>query len=198
MGRSKIDRSYSFKPKFKEFVPVGFDEGNKIKLNHDEIEALFLMDYQNMYQEDAAKQMNISRPTFSRIIKSARQKIATALVCGASINLEDQMEEYIAALCFSDDSFSSTTPSEQNIAFIKIKNGKVIDVAKIDNPLNNSEHRPGALLPGFFAANDVNFFISSKVGTGLKNSLLTKGIYVVETNKIESFDDVIEEIRKGL
>lgn len=195
MGRSKIVRSYSFKPKYKEFSPLGFDSGNKIKLNHDEIEALFLMDYQNMYQEDAAKLMNISRPTFSRIIKSARQKVTTALVTGANINLEDEMDEYIVALCYSDESFSSITPREENIIFVKIKNSQIIDSKSIKNPLIDSKYRPGALLPNYFATNDVNYFITSKVGSGLKNSLLTKGIYSIEVESIKSVEDILKVIK---
>ena len=46
----------------------------------DELEAMRLADLKCMRQEDAAKLMGISRPTFSRIIESGRRKVADGLV----------------------------------------------------------------------------------------------------------------------
>jgi predicted DNA-binding protein (UPF0251 family) len=54
----------------------------------DELEALRLADFEGMYQEDAAKRMNISRPTFTRIIESARKKVAEVLLKGKALKLE--------------------------------------------------------------------------------------------------------------
>jgi len=41
-------------------------------------------------QIEAAKKMNISQPTFNRIISSARQKVADCLVEGKAIKIEDE------------------------------------------------------------------------------------------------------------
>ncbi len=46
----------------------------------DEFEAMRLADLEELKQEDAARRMGISRPTFSRIVASARRKIADVLV----------------------------------------------------------------------------------------------------------------------
>jgi predicted DNA-binding protein (UPF0251 family) len=54
----------------------------------DEFEALRLADLEGLYQEQAAQQMNISRPTFSRIIDSAHRKIADAIVHGMALRIE--------------------------------------------------------------------------------------------------------------
>lgn len=51
-----------------------------VVLSIDEFEALRLADLAGMHQDDAAKSLKISRPTFSRIIRSARHKISDALV----------------------------------------------------------------------------------------------------------------------
>ena len=58
-------------------------------LTKDEIEAIRLADFEGLYQEEAAKEMNISRPTFSRILNSARKKIANALILGKPIEIEN-------------------------------------------------------------------------------------------------------------
>jgi len=46
----------------------------------DEYESIKLTDYQNLTQEEAAKFMDVSRPTFTRIYEVARKKVAKAFV----------------------------------------------------------------------------------------------------------------------
>jgi predicted DNA-binding protein (UPF0251 family) len=41
-----------------------------------------------MDQETAAKKMNVSQPTFHRLISSARNKIADAIINGKAIKVE--------------------------------------------------------------------------------------------------------------
>ena len=54
----------------------------------DEFEAMRLADLDGLYQEQAAEQMNVSRPTFSRIIDSAHRKMADALVHGKALRIK--------------------------------------------------------------------------------------------------------------
>ncbi len=46
----------------------------------EEYESIKLIDYEGLDQTKAAKLMHVSRPTFTRIYKRARVKLATALV----------------------------------------------------------------------------------------------------------------------
>ncbi len=78
------------RPNSSFFKPAGI---RKIDLeeaiiNLDEFEAIRLIDFKQTPQEDAAKQMHISQPTLSRILKSARQKISDAIINGKSIKIE--------------------------------------------------------------------------------------------------------------
>ncbi|MCK9573344.1 MAG: DUF134 domain-containing protein [Candidatus Omnitrophica bacterium] len=57
-------------------------------LTLDEFEAVRLADLEGLKQIDAAKKLKISRPTFSRIISSARNKIADGLVNIKAIKIE--------------------------------------------------------------------------------------------------------------
>lgn len=57
-------------------------------LTLDEFEAVRLADLEGMKQIDAAKRLRISRPTFSRIVASARNKIADGLVNIKAIRIE--------------------------------------------------------------------------------------------------------------
>ena len=59
-----------------------------IRLAVDELEAPRLKDFQGMEQEKAATAMNVSQPTFHRILQSAHSKVADALVNGKAIRIE--------------------------------------------------------------------------------------------------------------
>ncbi len=59
-----------------------------ISLTLDEFEAVRLADLDGLKQVDAAKRLKISRPTFSRIVASARNKIADGLVNIKAIRIE--------------------------------------------------------------------------------------------------------------
>ena len=53
-----------------------------MELRADEFEALRLMDYEGLYQEECAARMKISRTTLSRTVASARRKVADVLLHG--------------------------------------------------------------------------------------------------------------------
>lgn len=54
----------------------------------DEMEAIRLADLESLYQEESASKMGISRTTFARLIQSARQKIADALINQKTIEIQ--------------------------------------------------------------------------------------------------------------
>jgi len=57
-------------------------------LGLEELEAIRLKDLESLDQQDAAARMDISRPTFQRVLAAARAKIADALVNGKALRLE--------------------------------------------------------------------------------------------------------------
>jgi predicted DNA-binding protein (UPF0251 family) len=61
---------------------------DQVVLSVDELEALRLADKEGMYQDQAAEQMKISRPTFGRVVEAARRKVAEALVEGKALRIE--------------------------------------------------------------------------------------------------------------
>jgi len=191
MGRRKIERECSFKPAHKRFTPVLGEQNGTMELNSDEMEAIFLMDYQGLYQEDAAKNMNISRPTLSRIIKNARKKIATALVSGYEISIVDNKDKFIVALSTdTKGSFSNLSNRNSFIAFIHLKNRKIIDINYITNPITCSDTKPSEILPNLLKEQNVHYWISNQIGEGLKNSLLAKGIFTKEIAEIKPIEDI--------
>lgn len=69
------------------FKPFGIPmrELESVDLLFEEYEALRLADYEDLTQEEAAKKMNISRPTFTRLYDKARKCVAKAFVEGKAI-----------------------------------------------------------------------------------------------------------------
>lgn len=61
----------------------------RIMLLRDELEALRLCDMEGMTQEQAGRQMKVSRGTVQRILTAARQKVAQALVRGAALIIDE-------------------------------------------------------------------------------------------------------------
>ena len=90
MPRPFITRRVRFQPGITRFRPIGgrLSAANEVILTMGEFEAIRLKDFEEMDQIDAANKMNISQPTFNRLIKSARKKVAEAIVNGKAIRIE--------------------------------------------------------------------------------------------------------------
>lgn len=84
-------------PKCGLFKPrgVSLDDLEEVGLTIDEFEAIRLADLDGLYQEYAAKKMNISRQTFGNIIESAHKKIADAIVHAKAIRIEGGVVEMV-------------------------------------------------------------------------------------------------------
>ena len=90
MSRPKCCRRIGCMPDKNYFKPRGIPSSqlDEVVLSIDEFEAVHLADYEEMYQEQAALSMNISRQTFGRIIAAAHKKIADVLINGKALKIE--------------------------------------------------------------------------------------------------------------
>lgn len=90
MPRPRRCRMVGLRPKITHFKPAGarMTEIDDSTLTVDEFEALRLKDLESLDQKEAAKKMNISQPTFHRLILSARKKVTDAIVNGKAIKIE--------------------------------------------------------------------------------------------------------------
>ncbi len=87
MPPKKKERKISSLPKFQKFKPAGIRSSllEKVILSLDEYEAIRLADFEKLDHLAASEKMNISRPTFSRLIDEARNKFASALIQGKEL-----------------------------------------------------------------------------------------------------------------
>jgi len=90
MPRPRICRRIRFQPNLTYFKPAGIRmlELDEIILTFDEFEAVRLKDLEELEETECAKKMGISQPTFNRLVKGARKKIANALIKGKAIKIE--------------------------------------------------------------------------------------------------------------
>ena len=90
MPRPTRERRIQYIPKVTYFKPAGIPLRNlsEVRLTFEEMEAIRLKDKDGLEQEECARLMQISRPTFHRVINSARQKLAEALLGGKAIRIE--------------------------------------------------------------------------------------------------------------
>jgi len=96
MVRPRLCRRVRFNPNITYFKPQGIPlrELAEVILLVDEFEAVRLKDLEGLEQEECAKKMNISQPTFHRLIISARKKVAEAIIHGKAIRIEGGSYKY--------------------------------------------------------------------------------------------------------
>jgi len=77
-------------PQVRLFQPAGVPSGSweEVVLSIEEAEAIRLKDLEGLGQEESSRRMHISRPTFQRVLESARRKAAEALTLGKAIRVE--------------------------------------------------------------------------------------------------------------
>ena len=111
VGRPKKKRKIQKMPKTLQFSPRGkAGRPEEVVISLDEFEAVKLADYQGLDQENGAKAMGISRPSFGRIIRGARKKIAQALVDGKIIRISGGA---VHVLSLSEDNISLQVVSKR-------------------------------------------------------------------------------------
>ncbi|MDD4785190.1 MAG: DUF134 domain-containing protein [Candidatus Shapirobacteria bacterium] len=89
MVRPKNPRFLRFNPEVVYFKPRGVPLSilEEVELLPDELEALKLHDVDGLDQIEAAKKMNVSQPTFGRILDKTYKKIAIAIIKGKAIKI---------------------------------------------------------------------------------------------------------------
>jgi uncharacterized protein len=139
-------RHVQCKPEAVYFKPraVPLCDLEELALTYDELEALRLADLDGLYQEDAATSMRISRQTFGNIIKSARKKVADALVNGKAIRIEGgvcSVEKRDVLVCGNCEHTWERSPEHDR--------PEVCPHCKIGSPAEHRGHKPARdAIPG--------------------------------------------------
>lgn len=96
-GRPMKPRMIRYSPNFYRFVPVQEIQSiskDVVIMSPDEFEALRLVDYEGLLQEEAAKLMGVSRGTVWRCLDSARRKVASMLIEGRELVIQGMSNKF--------------------------------------------------------------------------------------------------------
>ncbi len=222
MARNKKCRKVCFRPD-----SVLFEAGAGypcVTVFLDELEALRLVDYENMEQEQAAEKIGVSRGTLQRMLYSARRKVAEALVQSKNISISDGSGEVEETGCCLGERFCfycgyrDAEPDEKikyrgenMLVAVTYEDGKVyqhfghtpafavyeVEGGEVKNKkiLDTNGTGHGALA-GFLEDNEISVLICGGIGGGAKQALESRGIKLL-CGVSGSADDVIAAFAKG-
>ena len=129
-GRPKKVRFIQKMPKTVQFSPRGkAGRPDEIELTLDQLEAIKLADYQGFDQSQAALVMRISRPSFGRILRAARKRMADALVNGKAIKIHmGDVQVGVQSHDFTQENF------REEVERFKLRTRRMIrDVTNVDD-----------------------------------------------------------------
>lgn len=168
MPRPKRKRKMMNPPNTRGFRPFGISgpPEDPVRMLYEEYEAMRLADYEKFSQEQAATEMDVSRPTFTRIYDRALKKIASAMVEARSIIIEggnvhfedswyrcnhchtvfktnfDRQER--CAVCGAEDIQHINEAIDQHEAGTEdTRNSRADELCVCDSCGNSIRHRPG-------------------------------------------------------
>ena len=87
MARPPKPRKVCSHPRCTDFAPQA-PGGETVTMSIDEYEAIRLIDFEGLSQEECARQMEVARTTAQSIYARARQKLAQYLVRGDRLRIE--------------------------------------------------------------------------------------------------------------
>jgi predicted DNA-binding protein (UPF0251 family)/predicted Fe-Mo cluster-binding NifX family protein len=141
-------------PQANFFKPRGipFSQLEEVVLTLDECEAVRLADLEGLYQEEAAKKMNVSRQTFGNIVESARRKIADAIINSRALRIKGgivKMTQKQVKLCIPTTTNEGKTAAVHghfgSAPYFTIYDTDTGEVEVIDNA--NQHHSHGTCQP---------------------------------------------------
>lgn len=203
-------RNITFIPTCHTFGPLEQQACDILTLHEDELEALYLADYKGLYQEACAQELGVSRPTFAKIIKSARRKTVEMLMYAKAMKIDRQPRDFVMAFPTNDRiSIHSYFMTSRYFAFAKIENDTVRSIAYTNNPIYEALIKQGVVIvdddsaKGMAAGRiipplleEANMLVVRSLGDGMRRNIEGMGISIkfVETGDL---DAVIEGMKRS-
>ncbi len=185
-----------------------------VRLKDEEWEAIKLADYKGLDQEEAARLMGISRPTFSRLISSARKVVASALIEGAALEIgggdfhvlpeeaydqNNPIEEKKMKIAFSttgNDLSAAVEPRFGRSPQFLVLDTKDDSFEIIENTTHDASGGAGVKAAERVAKTGVQVVITGDCGPKAYNVLKPAGIKIY-SSKNTSIKEALEQYRAG-
>lgn len=185
-----------------------------VTLKDEEWEAINLADYKGLNHEEAAGLMEVSRPTFSRLIASARKAVASALIEGAALEIgggdfrmvsekvcdqNNPIEEIQMKIAFSttgDDLSAPTEPKFGRAPKFLVLNIEDNSFVVIDNTTKDSPKGTGIKAAELVVKAGVKIVVTGDCGPKALNALKQAEVKVY-SSKNTSIKEALEQYRAG-
>ena len=200
-------RNYSIRPTCFSFGPLSQKPKEMLPLSADEFEAMVLADFKGLYQEECAKELGVSRPTFAKLIKRARKKMAEMVMYGKGISLIDEKQSF--TIVFPTNNRSEIHPyflTAKYYAFAKIENGSIVSIAYKENPIylqlqvkgveivddsTAAGLAAGRIIPPLLKGG--NILVVREIGEGIRRNIEGSGINI-EISDTGDIDTLLEQL----
>lgn len=208
MARQPKCRHVEFIPAVTSFKPAGIPRFcmEEIILRVEEMEAIRLKDYLGMEQEECAQKMQVSRPTFQRILIEGRAKVAEALIMSKAIRIEggdyclgearcrrrEHREKAMKGCPYLD--MASRTGKDENEYRRRERLKNTIAICSSGDSMDSMVDGRFGRCPYFVlwdeekseykALNNKGLDLNQGAGTGLAQELLNQGVGIVICSRI--------------
>lgn len=192
------------------FGPLDREPKERISMTADELEALYLADFEARYHEEGAEKLGVSRPTFAKILKRARKKMVEMLLFGKGLDLIAQPQAFV--LVFPTDDRITIHPYfiiARYYAFATVEEGVITTIAFKENPIyaalkekgdaivdddSAKGMAAGRLIPPLLK--DAHILVVKSLGDGMRRNIQGLGIAIEET-KENDIDAVLADLTEG-
>jgi predicted DNA-binding protein (UPF0251 family)/predicted Fe-Mo cluster-binding NifX family protein len=209
MVKSTRKRNITFKPTCFSYGPLTKTATETLVVSEDELEALYLADFKGLYQEDCARELGVSRPTFSKLLKSARKKTAEMLMYAKGIELVQRQESFV--LVYPTNDRITVHPyfiTAKFYAFAKIEEKTIASISYMLNPIYEELEAQGKSIvdddsaKGMAAGRiippllkEAQVLVVRSLGDGMRRNIEGLGLNI-EYTKETDIDAVLEGLLK--
>lgn len=209
MPRPTKCRQIECLPKQTSFCSKQSSHSLKIDLTIDEYEAIKLIDYKGLTQDEAAFQMGVSRTTITSIYEIARRKIATFIVDGGRLDIIGgeyvishgkenypnfnlkEIEQMIVAVSFEEGEIFQHFGHTEFFKLFTIEKGIIKD-----SRIVSADGAGHSEIVDFLVKNKVDVLVCGGIGAKAVSFLSEAGIEVFAGN-VGKVDDAITKFIKG-
>jgi uncharacterized protein len=200
-------RNITIQPTAFRFGPLDQDPKARLELQADELEALYLADYKGLYQEDCARELGVSRPTFAKIIKGARRKSVEMLIYGKGIDLARHRQSFTVVFPTNDRiTIHPYFLTARYFAFAKIEKETIDSISYTANPVYDalvaqgveitddtcaSGMAAGRMIPPLLKGAQI--LVVHELGEGMRRNVEGLGLNIEDTT-LQDIDAVVDRL----
>lgn len=205
--KTSKNRNITFRPTCFSYGPLTQKPTETMILSEDELEALYLADFKGLYQEECARELGVSRPTFAKIIKSARKKTAEMLMYAKGIELVKVKQNFV--LVFPTNDRITVHPyfiTAKFFAFAKIEEEAIASISYTPNPIYEELESQGVVIENDDSAKGMaagriippllkqaQVLVVHSLGEGMRRNIEGMGLNI-EYTELTDIDAVVKRL----